>query len=435
MKKIFATALAVWCALSLWAQSGTNSPYSQFGLGTLAPQSTSFNRGMNGLSYGFYDGNQINFQNPASYANLDSLTFLFDAGLSLQLTNFEENGRKKNAQNGNIEYVAAAFRAFPRLGVSFGLMPYTNVGYNYSNTQNINAFPETSSASATYTNTFSGSGGLHQAYVGLGWQPLKGLSVGGNFSYLWGTLNRNVVNTYSDTYVNTLSKIYEVDVRSYKLDFGLQYTARISKKDKLTLGLVYSLGHKLNADPQVNVISKNSQTSVSDTTKFVIHDALELPHTFGAGLMWNRDNRIRIGFDYELQKWQSIDMPEFSITNGVGKYSLVSGQFKNRQKFTLGGEYTKGKRYGSLLNRIRYRAGVSYATPYLYIGGKEGPREISASVGFGIPLTSGYSDRSILSISGEWVNQTMTGAIKENMFRINIGLTFNERWFAKFKVK
>ena len=128
-------------------------------------------------------------------------------------------------------------------------------------------------------------------------------------------------------------------------------------------------------------------------------------------------------------------MPEFSITNGVGKYSLVSGQFKDRQKFTLGGEYTKGKRYGSLLNRIRYRAGVSYATPYLYIGGKAGPREISASVGFGIPLTSGYSDRSILNISGEWVNQTMTGAIKENMFRINIGLTFNERWFAKFKVK
>ena len=67
---------------------------------------------MNGLAYGFHEHNQINFQNPASYSALDSLSFIFDAGLSLQLTNFKENGHKKNANNGNIEYINAAFRAF-----------------------------------------------------------------------------------------------------------------------------------------------------------------------------------------------------------------------------------------------------------------------------------------------------------------------------------
>ena len=73
---------------------------------------TSFNRGMNGLAYGFHERNQVNYANPASYASVDSLSFIFDAGVSLQLTNFEENGNKVNAKNADIEYVVASFRAF-----------------------------------------------------------------------------------------------------------------------------------------------------------------------------------------------------------------------------------------------------------------------------------------------------------------------------------
>ena len=49
MKKILSAVLFVAMSVSAWGQSGTNSPYSQFGLGALAPQSTGFNRGMIGL--------------------------------------------------------------------------------------------------------------------------------------------------------------------------------------------------------------------------------------------------------------------------------------------------------------------------------------------------------------------------------------------------
>ena len=128
-------------------------------------------------------------------------------------------------------------------------------------------------------------------------------------------------------------------------------------------------------------------------------------------------------------------MPQFKVVDNVANYSITSGLFNNRHKYTLGGEYCKGERYRGFFNRIHYRAGVSYATSYLKINGQDGPREISASIGFGIPIVNGYNNRSILNISGEWVNQNAKGLIKENMYRINIGLTFNERWFAKFKVE
>ena len=435
MKKIIAAAFLAGLALQASAQSGTNSPYSQYGLGALASQATSFNRGMNGLAYGFHERNQVNYMTPASYASVDSLSFIFDAGVSLQLTNFEENGNKVNAKNADIEYVVASFRAFKHVGVSFGLLPYTNVGYNFSNTQNVNAFPSTSSVNATYSNTYSGNGGLHLVYLGAGWEPFKGFSFGANVGYLWGTLNRNSTNTYSDSYVNTLSKNYSTQVKSYKIDFGAQYTYTVDKKNALTLGMAYSLGHKLNATADCDLISMNSQTSISDTTHYAVSNALEFPHTFGVGLMWNHNNRLKFGVDYQMQKWASLKFPQITTGSGTTSYSLVDGQFNDRHKLTLGGDYCKGERYRGFFSRMHYRAGFSYASPYLKINGADGPRELSASLGVGIPIMNSYNNRSMLNVSAEWVNQSVTGLVKENTFRINVGFTFNERWFAKFKVE
>ena len=79
--------------------------------------------------------------------------------------------------------------------------------------------------------------------------------------------------------------------------------------------------------------------------------------------------------------------------------------------------------------------GAYYATPYQKINGVDGPKEYSVSAGFGIPIVNGYNNRSILNISGQWVCQDSKTFIKENTFRINIGLTFNEKWFAKWKVE
>ena len=129
MKKIFFAVLLLVSVVGSYAQSGTNSPYSQYGYGVLADQSSGFNRGMNGLGLGFHEHNQVNFLNPASYSSLDSLTFIFDAGVSGQITNFEENGKKKNAKNADFEYVVAAFRFAPHVGIIFGMVPFTNVGY------------------------------------------------------------------------------------------------------------------------------------------------------------------------------------------------------------------------------------------------------------------------------------------------------------------
>lgn len=426
---LFSAVVLAACSTTALAQSGTNSPYSQFGLGAMTEQTSGFNRGMNGLGLGFHEHNQINFLNPASYSSLDSLSFIFDVGMSGQITNFEENGKKQNAKNGNLEYVVAGFRVLKHVGVSFGVVPFTNVGYNYSNSSFVG-----NSLSTSVTNTYSGSGGLHQVYLGTGWEPFKGFAFGANVSYLWGNITRSVVNSYSDASVNTLSKYYAADVRSYRIDVGMQYTAQLSAKDAVTLGITYGLGHKMKADPSCTVVSKNLQTGVADSTVQTIRDGYELPTMIGAGLMYNHHNRLKIGLDYSLQKWAKIDFPEYSVVNDQPQYALKSGLLKDRHKFTFGGEFCPNEMGRGFAQRMHYRAGVSYATPYYKINGTDGPKEISASLGFGIPIINTWNNRSMLNISVQWARQSVTGFITENTFRLNVGLTFNERWFAKWKL-
>lgn len=436
MKQILMTVSMVTLSMAASAQSGTNSPYSQYGLGTLGEQASGFNRGMNGLGLGFHEHNQINTLNPASYASIDSLSFIFDAGISGQITNYKEGGRKINANNANFEYVVAGFRLAKHLGISFGILPYSNIGYNYYNTEKVgNSSNETSTTS--YVNTYNGSGGLHQAYLGMGWMPIKGLAVGFNASYLWGNYTRSVVNSYTDSYVNTLSRYYTATVNSYKLDFGIQYTQKLSKKDELTLGLTYSLGHKLGADPVCQVISNNAQTGVADTATYSNNakNSLELPTTYSAGIMWNHAGSWKIGADYQLQKWSSTVYPQFVNKDGVTDYVTTKGMFADRHKFTFGGEFCQQENSRKFFKRVHYRLGASYATNYLKINGADGPKEYSVSAGFGIPVVNGYNNRSLLNISAQWVRQDSKTMITENSFRINIGLTFNERWFAKWKME
>lgn len=428
-KVLGAGILASVCITPAVAQSGTNSPYSQYGLGLLNEQSSGFNRGMNGLGLAFREHNQVNYINPASYSALDSLTFIFDAGLSGQITNFNENGHKINANNADFEYAVAAFRAFKHVGVSFGIVPFTNVGYNYAITDYLN-----DDRDVAYTNTYSGSGGIHQVYFGAGWEFLKGLSVGANISYLWGDIDRSVINSYSDGSINTLSKYYTASVKSYKLDVGLQYQLALDKKNALAIGLTYGLGHKLGTDPTCNIISTNTMTAVADTASFTVNNGLEIPTSFGAGVMWNHANKLKLGADFSYQQWGSLQYPVYRVVNDEPRYELTDDYYKDRYKVTVGGEFCNDEMSRRFFDRIRFRAGVSYATSYYKINGLDGPDEISASIGFGIPIVNAYNNRSVLNISGQWVHSAANGLLTENMFRINIGITFNERWFMKWKV-
>lgn len=420
--------MALLISLPSFSQGGTVSPYSQYGLGENAQRGGGLNQGMNGLGIGVHRSYLVNPLNPASYAMVDSLTMLFDVGLSGQITSYNENGKKDKTKTANFEYVMGSFRLSKAMGLTFGILPLTSVGYKYTTTTKLDT-------KTSVTTSYEGDGGLHQLFVGVGARPIKPLSVGVNVGYVWGGYDRGVAGNSGST-VNRLVKYYSAEVNSYTLDFGVQYDYRINKTDLLTLGLTYGLGHKLGTDAECRVISSNSSVSKNDTTLLEVHDALELPHTVGAGFSYSHGDKWLLGADVQAQFWKKTSFPDYVN----GQYTLSDKLLDNSYKLTVGGEYCPRWNARNIFQRIHYRFGAGYTTPYYKINGQTGPRQISATVGFGIPIANTYISRTslffpFLNISAQYVNNNASGLIRENIFRINIGLTFNERWFAKWKVE
>lgn len=416
-------------AMNTWAQGGTKSPYSQFGLGVLSDASQGMNRGMNGVGLALRQGNQVNTLNPASYAGVDSLTMLFDAGLTMQTTNFKEGGTKQNASMADIEYVVGSFRAWKGVGMTFGVLPYSNVGYSYSTSSYLD------NSNGSIAESYSGSGGIHEVFLGVGWQVLKPLAVGLNVGYLWGDINRSVTSS-GGTNVNTLLKTYSVSVSNYKLDLGAQWVHPIGKKDQLTVGATVGVGHQLKANPQMNIIIANT-TGTTDTTSFRVSDGLKLPMSYGIGAAYSHGGRLTVAADWTLEKWGGMDFPAFN--DATEQYELTSGLLKDRTKVNAGVDWLPTTSAMALnrrfLSHIHYRFGAGLATPYYKIGGQDGPKEFSLSAGLGIPIVNGINNRSVVNVSFQWARTSAKDLITENSFRFNIGVTFNEKWFAKWKVE
>ena len=417
--KVLISACLVWMmAIEIAAQTSTNSPYTRYGFGQLSDQSFGNSQAMGGISYGLRNGLQVNASNPASYSAVDSLTFIFDAGMSLQNANFKEGNVKINAKNSSVDYIAMQFRLAKGLGFSAGFLPYSNVGYNMNKTNKVTTDEHGNTTAANQA--YVGDGGLQQVYVGLGYQIFKGLSIGTNFSYLYGDITHTASTTFSNTNAYSSSRSHKIDVSDYKLDFGLQYTHKLKEKHVLNLGAIYSLGHELNSTGY-EYVEKYSGNTVITQSVDTIKNAFALPHTFGLGATYVYDNKLTIGLDYTLQKWEDV------------KFFNKDGAFQNRSKISVGAEYLPNPIGRSYFSNIRYRVGAYYSSPYAKIDGKDGNREYGVSFGFGLPL---FMSKSILNISGQYVKVApkLKGMLEENYLRINIGLTFNEQWFMKWKV-
>lgn len=423
-KKVIISALLVASCAGAWSQTSTNSPYTRYGLGDMSEQVFTNNAAMGGVGYALRSNLSINPMNPASYTAVDSLSFMFDTGMTLKSSNFEEGNYKSNAKNASFDYLAMQFRLHPRLGMVVGYTPYSTLGYNLTRTKSIEG------SEVTISNNFYGDGGLQQIFGGLGFKILDNLSVGANIGYLFGKLNHQTAATLSNG--GDMTVIYDrLTVASYHANFGLQYTQTLNKNNKLTLGLAYTLGHELNSTDihGIQVASSSSNDSYSVVQENQKENSYGIPHIFGGGIAWQHKNNLTVEADYTLQKWEGV------------KYDNRTDRYMDRTKVALGVELFPNEYGRNYLSRIRYRAGAHYSTPYLKTPTTnpdapwvDGPKEYGVSVGFGLPLV--FQQISMLNITGQYVHvsPSVKGLLAENRFMIKIGLTFNERWFMKWRV-
>lgn len=404
----------------------TFSPYSFFGIGDIAARGTASSRGMGGVGLGFRSPVSINTLNPASYSSIDRQTALFYVGLQGENRYLRSDATRNSHNSFNVNEISLQLPLAKGLGLTVAISPYSSVGYRIAGYDDSAASLE----DIGYVHyLYSGAGGVSSYKLGVGYAITDWLSLGAQMIYYQGNITRNFQQTIirvtgSGNYVDMTSDNQE-HVSRVLADFGLQ--ARLfSQGDKsLTLGAYYSLGGRLNSKVSEIITHAPSFSNVAYDT-VLDHEYVSdfrMPHQFGGGLYYQGD-KLSAGVDYRYSGW------------GVnGADSDFDVRYRDTHSVAAGIQFVpRAGDVRRILNRWAYRFGAGYDQYYMVIGGHT-IDAIYVSLGLGIPL--GTAGKNMIDIGLEFGTRgsAVAGMVRENYFRVSVGLTLfgNDFWFMKYK--
>jgi long-subunit fatty acid transport protein len=424
IKQIIA-GLCLLFSTVMFSQQNNASPYSYYGIGDVKFKGTAENRAMGGIGI-LPDSIHINLQNPASYSSLKFTTFTIAATTSS--TGFKTTEASDRAGRTTLDYIAVAI-PYKSLGFSFGLMPYSAVGYKVQNTtapDPVDGF--------TRFRQFEGDGGLNRVFGGASYKINKNFSVGADFQYFFGDIETRSLTTLPDAsmqYATRELNTSEYDGMSYNV--GAMFQTRVSDKYEYYLSATYTPETKLNTTTNRNLATISLNTSgteiIVDETDIVVgNEDLTLPSKFTAGTGFGQARKWFAGAEYTTQEANQLGARFDGITNT---------SFEKSQKISVGGYYIpKFNSFTSYLSRMTYRAGFKYEKTGLVIAGQD-INDYALTMGIGLPLSSivGSIGSSNLNIGAEIGRRgtTANGLVEENYVNIFISLSLNDRWFTKRK--
>lgn len=409
---IAALAAILAPAQALAQDSQTPSPYSMKGYGLLNDRTSAAQRAMGGVGYAMRDSRQINVMNPASYSAIDTMTFLFDIGANVGLYRATEGNAKSKTTLGGLDYITMQVPIGRHMGASVGLLPYSSVGYTFGD------------VIVNGESAYQGNGGITEAYIGFSGSPVKGLSLGVNAGYLFG----NIINDIFATDTLTAGQsLYErvIKVKSYNLQFGIQYSLLIKRNHRFTVGLTYALGHDLGGNAYGVKYDISHESTNPDTIGYrKLKGGFSLPHTIGAGLSYEYAGKLFVEADYTYQPWKDAKF------DGIKDFSAAE-TFNDRSRFSLGAQYQDRQR-GSWLRRMAFRVGGYYEKDY-QTAGANSVKQYGITCGFGIPTPV----RTRINLGFEWKHRMSSpvATVTENYYLFTLGINLSENWFVPSKIR
>ncbi len=410
---------------ALQAQSNsTESPYTRFGIGNLGERTSTASRAMGGIGIGLRSSNIINPKNPASYAAVDSLTFLFDFGTSIGMNWYRDANATSRRTLGNLEHITMLFPMSKYMSFSAGLLPFAQGGYQFGRMESMGG-----ESNAEFLRYYTGKGNVNELYAGLSVEPIHGFSIGVNVSYLFGNITHFRHVRFNTPAPNNPSFLDRLSLQGLRFDVGAQWHIPMrDKKHALTIGAIYSPSVNLQSNLiRTNTIAGSSGlTTITRLDTISAKNAYSLPHSFGLGLTFEATNKWLLGADVDYSLWKNA------------KFFESHSQMNNRWHVAVGGQFVPDETQRSFWQRTAFRAGLHAENSYMSVptvdGTYHGFQKLGASVGLGMPA---FDYRSRLNVGLEY-GLTLPGTkgmITEHSIILHVGLSFNEGWFRKMRIE
>lgn len=423
LKRFNMALLFVLGGIQAFAQADVYSPYSVFGIGQVVDKTMSVRlKGMGGLANAMHGVGLVNAGNPASYARIDSLAFLFDAGFYFKSSNFRTSNLSEQSANASFDHAFMAFGLAPWWKMAIGVQPYSTQGYNMI----VNS---TAPGVGSYTTAFQGSGGLNQVVIGNAFRLGKHFSIGANANYVFGDTESLTTLYFPDSlYMISTRRGVDLMVSSFKFDYGLLYTTQIGKDYRLSVGVTYDQRIKLRGKQTLffRTIAGDIETgteylidTIVDTT---FNAKLTMPQGFGLGFVFQKNNRWSVGADFDWTQW-----------SGFAREG-ANDALNDAWRVTVGGEYTPV--YSSISNyfkKITYRAGGYYERTCLNVKG-HALNKMGVAFGASMPLPKTLSKVNVALEVGR-CGTKVDGLIQEDFLKLDVSVSLFEHWFMKRKYK
>ena len=417
--------MLVMAGLTVHGQDMQSNPLSRLGFGTLQETVPIAWRSMGGVGIGINDAGNINLKNPAAYAGTDSLSFLIDAGVSVNMGVFGDGTANRTTFLGGLDYLALQFPLYKNLvGFSAGIKPFSSAGYGLTSSN-----PVTGSDKTLLLQTFAGSGSLQRAYAGVSVRLWDRFFIGMNADYLFGSLTHSAATVPNSTVLSQSLVSNTIKLGDWGLDAGVQYRLPLknSTKDNLVFGLTYAPSLPLHP-----TFEEVTTTNVNDPLRQSITErdlapAAATPHDFGAGFSWNRPNKYLLAMDLSYAMWSKT--PDAFAADGV----TLTDSFRAALGFELLPD-AYSRNYGKVM---KYRFGLNYAENYLTAADIGKVRQAGVSFGLGMPVNIfGGNRASVINIALDYTHSFSDGSLRvtNDILRLSLSLTFNETWFRELKI-
>ena len=406
-------ALCILFSTHLLAQEGTSSPYSFYGIGDIKFKGSVENRSMGGISV-LPDSIHINIQNPAQLAGL-KLSGLALGGTYANTKSLSEDQEGKSRRT-SLDYMAIGL-PLGKIGIGFGLIPFSSVGYKISKTT------EASSQNSGTIQKYNGIGGVNKVFLGFGYSLTKKINIGANMQYNFGTIETTGLLYQTDiengTRETNISKLSGVN-----FDIGATYQTKLKGKLSLFGSLIFTPESKLKLSNTLNIqtvplLSSSGITEIESKS----NSTIKLPSKLALGA----------GFG-EIKKWLLGTEVTF-INNSVMSNrfnNITNSSFENSIRYSLGGYFIPNyNSYATYYKRIVYRGGLRYENTGLVIENKS-ITDFAANVGLGLPLIGTFTNVNIGLEVGKR-GTTYNNLVQENYFNISVGLSLSDKWFVKRK--
>lgn len=397
-------SLCLLFTLVSFAQEGTSSPYSFYGLGDVKFKGTVENRSMGGVSV-FADSIHINLQNPAQLASLKLTSF--GIGGSYLTTNFKTESQKEKARRTTLDYLAVGFPA-GKFGFGFGLIPYTAVGYKISKKAN---------DSDPFNTNYNGVGGMNKVFFGTAYKITNGINLGVDVQYNFGSIETSSFSFLDGVQFGTTEDNMS-EINGFNFSAGLTIQQKVKNKFTYFGSLVYTPSSDLSLKNQRTITVSNDvdEQPVQNST-FKTPSKFSIGSGFGVVKKWLVGGEITMQSNSDLKN-------RFDDIVGV--------TFENSTRYSFGGYYIPNyNSYSGYFKRVTYRAGLRYENTGMILKNKS-IDDFAVTAGLGLPLGGTFSKINVGLEVGKR-GTVYNSLVEENYINLSIGLSLSDRWFVKRK--